>query len=126
MLYITLISLLLISSLANNVLAKDGDAPEIYNVIENPETYKPGTSTSTTNADKLKDMANRAIGAIQVVGTILSVAILGAMGIKYMMGSVDERAEYKKTLRPYLLGAIMVFGITNILGIIIKIIEVLF
>ncbi len=125
-LYITLISLLLISSLANNVLAKDRDASEIYNVIENPETYKPATLTSATDANQLKNMANGVIGALQIVGTVLSVAMLGILGIKYMMGSVDERAEYKKTLRPYLIGAFMVFGITNILALVIKMIEVLF
>ena len=35
-----------------------------------------------------------------------------------MMGSVEEKAEYKKTLKPYLIGAILVFGITNLLGIV--------
>ena len=112
-LYITLISLLLIFSLTNNVFAVD--TQEFYNVIENPGTYKPGTLTYALDADQIKDMANRIIGAIQVIGTILSVSVLGVLGIKYMVGSVDERADYKKTLRPYLIGAIMV-----------KIIEVLF
>lgn len=123
-LYIMVISFLLIFSLANNAFAID--TQEFYDVIENPGTYKPSTSTYALDADKLKDIANRAIGALQVVGTILSVAILGAIGIKYMVGSVDERAEYKKTLRPYLIGAIMVFGITNILALVVKIVEVFF
>lgn len=123
-LYIIVIGFLLISSLANNVFAID--TQEFYNVIENPGAYKPGTTTYVFDADTLKDMANRIIGVLQVIGTILSVAVLGVIGIKYMVSSVEERAEYKKTLRPYLIGAIMVFGITNILALVIKIIEVLF
>ena len=35
-----------------------------------------------------------------------------------MMGSVEEKAQYKETMKPYLIGAIMLFGITNILYII--------
>ena len=35
-----------------------------------------------------------------------------------MIGSVEEKAEYKKTMGPYALGAVMVFAITNILSII--------
>ena len=124
-LYITVISLFLIFSFVNNVIAVN-IIQEFYNVTENPGAYKPNSSTSATGTDQLKDMANHAIGALQVIGTVLSVAILGVLGIKYMMGSVDEKAEYKKTLRPYLIGAIMVFGITNILAIIVKIIEVVF
>ena len=40
------------------------------------------------------------------------------IGIKYMFGSVEEKAQYKKILLPYFWGAIMVFGITNIVSII--------
>ena len=66
-------------------------------------------------------MANIIIGALQIIGTILSVAVLGVLGIKYMVGSVEEKAEYKKTLKPYVIGAVMVFGISNILAIVVKI-----
>ena len=40
-----------------------------------------------------------------------------------MMGSVEEKAEYKKTMTPYVIGAFMVFGITNIIAIIIDIVQ---
>ena len=53
-----------------------------------------------------------------MIGSIVSVAALILIGIKYILGSVEEKAEYKKTLKPYLIGAVMVFAITNLLGII--------
>ena len=37
-----------------------------------------------------------------------------------MVGSVEERAEYKKAMMPYVIGAVMVFAITNLLGIMIE------
>ena len=37
------------------------------------------------------------------------------VGLKYMLGSVEEKAEYKKTLLYYLIGAVLAFGIVNIL-----------
>lgn len=86
----------------------------------NPDSYKPNTST-VNNGDKLKNMGNDIIGFIQIIGTILSVLVLAVMGIKYMMGSVNERAEYKKAMLPYVIGAVMVFAITNLLGIIASI-----
>ena len=61
------------------------------------------------------------IGAVQVVGSLVSVVCLIVIGIKYMMGSVEEKAEYKKTLMPYFLGSIMVFGISNLLQIVYQI-----
>ena len=38
-----------------------------------------------------------------------------------MLGSVEEKAQYKETLGPYFLGAVLVFGITNVLSIVYNI-----
>ena len=38
---------------------------------------------------------NIILGALKVVGTICSVGMLMVIGIKYMMGSVEEKAEYE-------------------------------
>ncbi len=83
-----------------------------------PEHYKPSSISSVSEATKLGEIGNNIIGAVQVIGSISSVIALILIGIKYVMGSVEEKAEYKKTLKPYLIGAFMVFGITNLLVII--------
>lgn len=72
-----------------------------------------GTDTSTFD-----NIGNRIIGLIQAIGTIVAVAILIVLGIKYMMGSAEEKAEYKKTLLPYLVGAILIFAASNLASII--------
>lgn len=83
-----------------------------------PNNYEPDSTSSVIGATRLENIGNRIIGIVQVIGSISSVIALILIGIKYIMGSVEEKAEYKKTLKPYLIGAIMVFGITNLLGII--------
>jgi len=55
---------------------------------------------------------------VQVAGSIISVICLIVLGIKYMTGSVEQKAQYKKTLLPYVIGAGLLFATTNILGII--------
>lgn len=57
---------------------------------------------------------NIILGALKVVGTICSVGMLMVIGIKYMMGSIEEKAEYKKTIWIYILGAVLVFGISTL------------
>ena len=89
-----------------------------------PEQYKP--EAIPKNADQLAGKANVVIGGLQIVGSILSVAVLAILGIKYMIGSAEERAEYKKTMVPYVVGAVMVFAITNLLKIILPIARNLF
>ena len=70
------------------------------------------------SSNKVMDMRNKIIGAIQLIGSIVSVLTLVVLGIKYMTGSVEERAEYKKTMLPVLIGMILLFGTSTILNII--------
>ncbi len=70
---------------------------------------------------KFSDMVGVILGVVQTIGSLLAVVCLIVLGVKYMMGSIEEKAEYKKTLMPYLLGAIMVFGISNLLKIVYEI-----
>ena len=40
------------------------------------------------------------------------------LGIKYMIGSVEEKAEYKKTMMPYIIGTTILFAASTIVSII--------
>ena len=72
---------------------------------------------------KLTDKANVVIGIIRNIGVALSVIILIAIGIKYMLSSVEERAEYKKSLIPYIVGALFVFTISVIPSLIYELVK---
>lgn len=58
---------------------------------------------------KLEAKANVIFSGIRNIGIVLSVIILIVIGIKYMLGSVEEKASYKETLVPYLIGALLLF-----------------
>lgn len=88
--------------------------------IINPDDYKPqGVSGGT----KFVTLGNKVIGGIQFLGSILSVIVLIIIGVKYIIGSAEEKAEYKETMMPYIIGAIMVFAISNILATLAKILK---
>ena len=44
----------------------------------------------------------------------VSVITLVVLGIKYMVGSIEERAEYKKSMIPYLIGAFLIGTILQV------------
>ena len=67
---------------------------------------------------KIDNFGQGIIKVITTVGSICSVVVLIMLGIKYMMGSVEEKAEYKKTLLPYVIGASMVFAASSLVSII--------
>lgn len=75
-------------------------------------------SGTATNNGELNNMGNKIITVISTIGSIISVIVLVILGIKYMLGSVEERAEYKNSLMPYVIGASLVFAASSIAGII--------
>ncbi len=115
---IILICVTLIIAIVNVNYAADTD-----NVLIDPDQYKPNSQTIVTGADSLFDVGNMIIGVVRIVGSVLSVIVLAVIGIKYMLGSVEERADYKTSMGPYIWGAVLVFGITNILAIIMDVIS---
>lgn len=78
------------------------------------DKYKP---EELNDLGILGTIGNVIIGAIQYVGAIVSVIVFLIIGIKYMVGSVEERADYKASFLPYLIGAIMLFSISSLLTI---------
>lgn len=78
-----------------------------------------GVTASKTNADdEIQAFGGKILSAVTTAGIVLSVIVLAALGIKYMLGSAEEKAEYKKTLMPYLVGAALIFGASAIANIV--------
>lgn len=84
------------------------------------EAITPGSMTgdSDVNVGKIQDFGNSIIKILTTVGIVASVVVLVVLGIKYMMGSAEEKAEYKKTLLPYVIGAGLVFAASGIANIV--------
>ena len=95
---IILVALILVASMGTIVMADSDDI--ITNMFE-----QNGTDTS-----KLQTVGGNIVNIITTVGIIVAVIVLLILGIKYMMGSASEKAEYKKTMIPYLVGAVLIFG----------------
>ena len=74
------------------------------------------TAEEGENASEL--IGNKILGLIQVIGTFVAVGILMILGIKYMMGSAEEKASYKKSMVPYIVGAVLLFAAVNIVSMI--------
>ena len=81
-----------------------------------------GSITYSGNTD-FSDKVGQIIGFLQWAGAISGVLILTIFGIKYMMGSLEEKAEYKKTMIPFIVGAIVLIAAPQIAKLIFSIIS---
>lgn len=93
----------------------------IVNPLENPGNYNPKGSSEEVGSTKLEAKAGHILGVINIIGVVLAVIILMVIGIRYMVGSLEEKAEYKKTMIAYVIGASLLFSITTIANILYKI-----
>lgn len=86
----------------------------------NPEGYNPGKLT-LEESERAITMAGKILGIVRNCGVIVSVIALTIIGLKYMFGSLDEKANYKENMVPYIAGCALVAACTIIPSIIYSI-----
>ena len=69
---------------------------------------------------QIATIGSKILSVVTSVGIVLAIVVIAVLGVKYMMGSLEEKAEYKKTMIPYLVGAILVFGASAIGKVVIN------
>ncbi len=82
------------------------------NVTITPETPK--------NTAGILKMAGKVLGFLQWIALIGGVLIIAILGIKYMMGSLEEKAEYKKSMVPLIVGIVVVMSATTIANLLVN------
>ncbi len=75
-------------------------------------TEFPGLYTTTGNNDQSRavKMGNFIVSVVRYVGQGIAVITLIIIGIRYIFASVEQKAEYKKSMIPYVIGAILLFA----------------
>ncbi len=72
-------------------------------------SYKPSINIDQDS----KNMINKILGVITIVGVVIGVVCIAMIGFYYVLGSADEKAINKQQLIIFTIGAILlVFGST--------------
>lgn len=85
----------------------------------NPYEYK-GEAT-TDEAGELVRITSNILATIRHIGTILAVVVLTVIGFKYMVGSLEQKANYKENMSIYLIGCAVLMAATTIPSIMYEI-----
>ena len=70
---------------------------------------------------KLQETSKTINNILIIVGMCTAVVISAVLGIKFMIGSVEEKAQIKDALVPFIVGCMVVFGAFGIWRIFINI-----
>ena len=103
-----LLAIMLVTTIAGTALA----AVNVGETISNMEQATGGDD------GKISTLGGNIVNILQVVGIVIAVIVILVIGIKYMIGSAEEKAEYKKTMIPYVVGALLVFAGTSIVKVV--------
>ena len=82
-----------------------------------PDYYNPSNSGEGVPT-VITEKAGTIFTLIQVVAIVVSVICIVIMGVKYIIGSVEQKAEYKKTMIPYIVGVVLLVTVPTLVRII--------
>lgn len=102
---------------------------EIFKIAEEPEEEKTGFleqygldksqfKPNTGKSSSVEPILGNALGVIRLIGIGVGIICISIMGIKFMLGSVEEKAEYKKTFVNFTIGILIFNGVIIIVSLI--------
>ena len=73
--------------------------------------------------EPIKEMSDIIYNILFITGIVIAVIWGMFIAIKFITGSVEEKAEVKKTLIPYVAGCVVLFGAFTIWKIVVTILQ---
>lgn len=83
-------------------------------IITGADKFLAGGNNQIINNQAVKTVSDTIFNIFISVGSVIVVIIGAILGIKFMVGSVEEKAEIKESIKPYAWGAIVIFGAVTI------------
>lgn len=71
----------------------------------------------------IQDLSNTVYNILFILGIVIAVIWGLVIAIKFITGSVEEKAEVKKTLIPYVAGCVVLFGAFTIWKLVVTILQ---
>ena len=95
----------------------------LSDVISGGDSFIDAGKDGSAKIDKgsLQNASSSIYNILLICGMIVAVLIGAILGIKFMIGSVEEKAEIKAALVPFVIGCIVVFGAFGIWKIVVTV-----
>lgn len=99
--------LLFVVTQPTTVLAED--VTSLTDQIKPEQNGGENTNGLTTTAKKITNL-------IWVLSVVIAVIVLMVIGVKYIVGGVQEKAKYKESLIPVVVGIVVIVSATTIVN----------
>ena len=120
---ITILTMIILLFCNYTVYAAGESGDEGGGILTDP-SLNPGFWEPTIENDPtLTAKAGTVLQIINTIGIILAVIILILIGLKYMLSSVEAKADFKKALIPYIIGIVLLVASTTIPNVIYQMVN---
>lgn len=68
----------------------------------------------TEDAETINNKIGPILGWLSIGGIVIAVIAVAIIGLRYMLGSVEEKADYKKAMIPYIIGILLIVTVTTV------------
>lgn len=94
----------------------------IDDTISGADQFISGANTTGTfDEEKLQENIGIIYNIFFACGLVVAMAGGIALGIKFMTGSIESKAETKELLKPYLVGCVIIFGAFGIWKVVMSV-----
>lgn len=127
--FVIIIILCTFSLITPKTYAEDGDRHTIGGIITGADKFidagkdDSGTGVTGIPEENIQNMSNLLYNILFVIGIVVAVIVGITIGIKFITGSVAEKAKIKETLIPYIIGCVVLFGAFTIWKIVVTILQ---
>lgn len=94
----------IIACMVNNVFAASTIIGDLDSAV----------NSAIVDTSSITSTVGKVIKMIRNISIVLGVLIIVILGFKYMMGSLEEKADYKKNFISLVIGIIVIMGATSI------------
>ena len=108
---VMLLAITLVMFFSSNVLA--ASTSKASGLISNIEKATNDAERSV-DTSKFVSTAGKIIVLLRNFSIIAGVILIIVLGVKYMMGSVEQKSDYQKSFVPLIVGIVLVIGATSI------------
>lgn len=82
------------------------------------KSFNGQPADGVTGGDKIATIVGSVLQVVRLAGSGIAVVMILVLGIKYTIASASDRADIKKSATTYVIGALILFGASGILGIV--------
>jgi len=119
MINVLVVVVMILFTLSSDVMAS---STEINQLLTNMDTNK--NQTIQNDDGEIAKLGGQIASILTTIGIVVAVIVLLVLGIKYMIGSAQEKAEYKKTMIPYIIGAVLLLSASGIVRLLFSALKI--